>query len=77
MFDKVEQMNEHNSKLIFALTTKKTKKTPTSYVRALDMMFKSREEKNERHLIYGNTSILSISRWEDRKNGKVISSPVG
>ena len=55
-------MNEHNSKLIFALTTKKTKKTPTSYVRALDMMFKSREEKNERHLIYGNTSILSISR---------------
>ena len=69
-------MNEHNSKLIFALTTKKTKKTPTSYVRALDMMFKSREGKNERDLIYGNTSILVAEKTE-KTNSKVICSPVG
>ena len=66
--------NALNSKLIFALRTQKTKQTPPCYIRASDVMFKSHEAKNERHLIYGNTSKLVAEKTE--KDSKVISSPV-
>ena len=67
--------NALNSKLIFALGTQKTKQTPPCYIRASDVMFKSQEAKNEKYLIYGNTSKLVTEETE--KNSKVISSPVG
>jgi len=57
-------INEHNNKLIFALTTKKTKGTTfPSYIRASDVMFKS-VGKDERYSLYGNTHILVVEMTE-------------
>ena len=60
-------MNTLKSKLMFVSTTQKTKQTPPCYIRASDVMFKSHEAKNERHLIYGNTSNLVAKKTEKKQ----------
>ena len=60
-------MNTLSSKLIFTLRAQKTNQAPPCYIRASDVMLKSHEAKNERHLIYGNTSNLVAKKTEKKQ----------